>query len=129
MGDRGSDDGNDTDFEDNSDCEIEPEKKAKPKGEAALIQQNPVGANQDSHRQFIEQRSIVYINGVLSKTGVNIDQDSNRLTDLSKNSVARIFLGGGVSVINHKDHAIFTKERAEQAMKITEWFDIWKENK
>jgi hypothetical protein len=39
VGDRDSDDGNDTDFEDNSDCEIEPaKKKAKPKGEAALIQ-------------------------------------------------------------------------------------------
>ena len=118
VGDRDSDDANDTDFEDNSDCEIEPaKKKAKPKSEAALIQQNSVGANQDSHRQFVGKRVIGYIKGVLAKTGDNIDKDSKKMTDLTKNGVAHVFLDGGVTPINHKDHGNLTRERAEQAQK------------
>ena len=44
-------------------------------------------------------------------------QNSNRLTDFSKNAAARIFLDGAIGVINHKDQGILMKEMALQAMK------------
>ena len=44
-------------------------------------------------------------------------QNSNRLSDFSKNAAARIFLDGAIGVINHKDQGILMKEMALQAMK------------
>jgi hypothetical protein len=53
----------------------------------------------------------------MAKTGGNIDQEAQRVSELTKTNTARVFLNGAATTINHKDHGLLTKYQAEKVQK------------